>query len=96
MTNAQIILQEQVTRGIKETLHTYAKWKSLGYQVKRGEKAMICTGLWKMQNSKAFHRDEEDSEADGEVSFSKMHLCKAYLFGEHQVEKIETEEKENV
>ena len=37
MTNAQIILLVQATNNINEELHTFAKWKSLGYKVKKGE-----------------------------------------------------------
>ena len=46
MTNAEIILMEQATRGITEELHTFSRWKSLGFKVKAGEHG-IETRLWK-------------------------------------------------
>ena len=75
MTNREIIISEMVVNNITETLHTYAKWLSLGYRVKRGEHALVTTCLWKpVYNKKT---DE-----------TKLRLCKAFLFGESQVEKV--------
>ena len=37
MSNNEIIMSEKILKGINEDLHTYQKWQSLGYQVKKGE-----------------------------------------------------------
>ena len=42
MTNLAILEQECRNRGITEVVHTFAKWKSLGYKVK---KRRTCTVL---------------------------------------------------
>lgn len=90
MTNLEILHAECLTRGIDEEVHTFSKWKQLGYKVKKGEKALFETKLWKMSNKKA--EPEEVSEGDGQegtVCMGRMYLAKSYLFGEHQVEKME-------
>lgn len=81
MTNAEIIASECVLRGITEEVHTFAKWKQLGYKVKSGEHALFSTMLWKMSNKRKKVESEEE-EVTGH-----MYMCKSFLFGESQVEK---------
>lgn len=45
---------------IPEAIHTYAKWKELGYQVRRGEKSEIKIQVWKYRGKT--HTDEESGE----------------------------------
>lgn len=58
MKNIEIIsMNEQVLfeNGIMEKdeqIHTYAGWKQLGFQAKRGEKAITQFPIWKMVTSK--------------------------------------------
>jgi hypothetical protein len=82
MTNLQILQEECATRGITEEVHTFAKWKSLGYKVKQGEKALFNTMLWK-HSTKVVKNDEDEEEKK-----TSMYMTKAFLFGRHQVEKI--------
>lgn len=82
MTNREIIDSEKVKIGIPldEELHTYAIWKSLGYQVQKGQKAIVSTKLWKnvdVTNKKTGKKEQ------------KMILCNASLFSYEQVKKIE-------
>lgn len=86
MTNAQIIFEECKLHNITEEVHTFAKWKSLGFKVKAGEHAILTTSLWKMSNKK----QDVDNEESGEevIQNSRMYLCKSFLFGKHQVEEI--------
>lgn len=88
MTNAQIIYNEMVKNKIdlNLVLHTYARWKQLGYVVKRGEKAILCAYLWKMTKNKKETEKDEDEEHRG------MYLCKSYLFSNKQVEQIMAKE----
>lgn len=45
-----------------EEIHTYAAWKSLGYQVQRGQKAISKISIWKHTTTKAKDESEEDRE----------------------------------
>lgn len=67
-----------------QPLHTYAKWKSLGYQVKKGEKAIAKFSIWKYTHKKP--KDEEEVQQQGRgYCFMKM----SAFFTDTQVEKIE-------
>ena len=69
MTNVQIIAGEQVRllsegilrvmdNGEIQPIHTYATWKSMGYQVKKGEKAVAKFPIWKFVSAKKKEEDE--------------------------------------
>ena len=85
MTNAEIVALEWallVGNGVissDEEIHTFQKWKSLGYSVKRGEKACASFMVWK-------HTVKKDKES-GEES-AAMFMKKAHFFSTSQVEKI--------
>lgn len=64
---------------IPEEIHTYAKWKQMGYQVQKGQKAITQVVIWKHTT-----RENEDGEDE-----SKMFMKKASFFKQSQVEKIE-------
>ena len=81
MTNLQIIEQECMERGIdfdNTILLTYAEWGFRGYQVKKGEHAVITTQLWKPLNIKDKKTGEESKQ---------MRLVKAFLFDQTQVQR---------
>ena len=63
-----------------EEIHTYAAWKSMGYQVKKGEKAIAKFTIWKQTVKKAKTEDEQDE--------TKMFLANAAFFKSTQVEAI--------
>lgn len=91
MTNAQIITNAAVQNGIftaeeakaimnegrRLPIHTYREWKRMGYQVKKGEHAVLKVLLWKYSEKK----DEEGED--------KMYRQTAYLFTAEQVEKVQ-------
>jgi hypothetical protein len=54
MTNEEIIQNEKKVLGMGEfePLHTFQKWKELGFKVKKGEHAVTCTKLWKPKAKK--------------------------------------------
>ena len=67
-----------------EEIHTYGHWKTLGYQVKKGEKAIAEIMIWKYsQRGKAKETEESESGESGGKCFMK----KAYFFTAAQVEK---------
>ena len=90
-TNQEIIFNEVLMRGITEDVHTYAKWKSLGYQVKKGEKALFQTMLWKKKTKKSKKDDTENIENEDDKEKKNNNyffLAKSSMFGRSQVELI--------
>lgn len=76
MCNAEIIHTAQILAGITEECHTYAKWKAMGYQVRRGSKALFSTMIWKYTNRKNDETGDEEHH---------MFMKKAHFFGRSQV-----------
>jgi hypothetical protein len=64
-----------------EAIHTYAAWKQLGYQVKKGEKAKASFTIWKYVKPKKKDESQEEPE-------SRMFMTKASFFTIEQTEKI--------
>ena len=46
-----------------EQIHTYAGWKALNRQVKKGEKSIASFMIWKYTTKKPKEKDEEPQEA---------------------------------
>lgn len=87
MTNREIIEEIIDFPGANlkvEDLKTYAVWKSLGYQVRKGEKALIQADLWVPYKKSG--KEESNLEADEKSGFIKK---KSSLFHITQVDKIE-------
>lgn len=76
MCNVEIIHTAQILAGISEECHTYAKWQAMGYQVKRGSKALFSTMIWK-------HTSRKNDETGDEEQ--RMFMKKAHFFGRSQV-----------
>ena len=73
-----------------EPIHTYASWKQLGRQVKKGEKSKAQFPIWKYTNKK---EDMEVTYIDGtkgveEVDNSKMFMKLSFFFTLEQTEPI--------
>ena len=79
MCNAETIATTCALKGIVEEVHTYDRWKKMGYQVRRGSKALFSCMIWKYVH--AVDVDSEDETA-------KMFMRKASFFGFSQVEPI--------
>ena len=73
--------EEEVEVAEPEPIHTYQKWKELGYQVQKGEKAIAQFTIWKHVTKKAKNEGEEDEQ--------KMFMKKASWFKFSQVAPIE-------
>lgn len=86
MTNAQIITENKIILAMNgaiqpgEEIHTFARWKSLGYSVKKGEKAIAKFPIWKMGTKK-----DEDGE---EKETGRMFLKNSAFFSTRQVEPL--------
>lgn len=68
---------------IPEPIHTYAKWKELGYQVRKGEKSEIKIQVWKYRGK--IQHDEESGE---DVETGKCFMKVASFFTRAQVDAI--------
>ena len=107
MTNQEIIYREAIAHnimtqeaaeaaiksGLEIPLHTYAAWKSRGYQVRKGEKATIKTSLWKRSKGKKKAQQEsteaaEQDSAENPEASGHFFLATAFLFTAAQVEEI--------
>lgn len=64
-----------------EAIHTYSHWQELGYQVRKGEKAVANFPIWKF-TIKAKGLTEEDAQANG-YCFMK----KSFWFSASQVDR---------
>lgn len=73
---------------VPEQIHTYARWKSLGYQVKKGEKAVVQFPIWKYISRKA---EKEAKEMTEEQAAAKgyCYMKTASFFTVNQVERKE-------
>lgn len=74
---------------IPEEIHTYAAWKQLGFQVKKGSKAVASFTIWKYaEKTVKDENGEVMTDEFGEVKTSSMFTKKASFFTADQVEKI--------
>ena len=76
MTNAEIIATECSLRGITEEVHTFQRWKAKGFMVKKGEKAVFKTTIWK-----AVPKKDEENEV-------KMFMKSSAFFMASQVQPL--------
>lgn len=98
MTNLTIITAAAIQAGIfteaeadaiiktghRLPLHTFAEWKRMGYNVKKGEKARMKCDIWRKSNKKEENADGEEVEND------RFYKKVAHFFTFDQVEKIAT------
>lgn len=106
MTNEQIISNAAQAHGFTVAqlqqlsqafgslpFHTFAYWRSIGYHVRKGEKAIFSAELWKWTSKPARNAAEDDPDAppapEGETGHFYRKL--SYLFSASQVEKDEPE-----
>lgn len=70
-----------------EPLHTFARWKENGRQVKKGEHATAAFYIWKQ--GKASKKAQEEAYKNGETATeAKMFMKKAFFFTIDQTEPI--------
>lgn len=71
-----------------EPIHTYRAWKELGYQVRKGEKAIAQFVIWKHTGSKKDSVQMEDGSSVEFVDKGKMFMKKASFFKRSQVDAV--------
>ena len=79
MNNVQIIEKAAKNANITEPINTYAHWRELGYQVKKGSKCLIKIPIWKC----VVKKNKETGENE-----QSMFMKTAAFFGASQVEPI--------
>lgn len=62
-----------------ETIHTFAAWKSLGYHVQKGQKAIAKFPIWKHKNAGKKKNKKTGEEEDTE---EMLFLTDAFFFSE--------------
>ncbi len=104
MTNEQMIQKTAVALGLfteeqvatfaaagrRLPLHTYAEWKALGYQVKRGEHAALKMQLWKPRRVKKDEKADRLTAPESDDTDGTFFLATSHLFLSSQVERIQT------
>lgn len=78
---------EKVQMPMPEEIHTYAKWKALGFQVRKGEKAIAQIPVWKPAKGKKKTEEADDEKVKVEKK-PYMFLKTASFFSSTQVEPI--------
>lgn len=81
MTNAEIIANTMKLLGITEEAHTFARWKQMGYIVRKGEHAAFKATIWKAKERKVKVEDEEKTDLS-------MFMKTAHFFTRSQVEAM--------
>lgn len=85
MTNLAIIAEQEVLlihegkMQPDEEIHTFQRWKALGYSVKKGEHAVAKFPIWKMGTKKT---------EDGEETTGRMFMKNSAFFSTRQVEPL--------
>ena len=72
---------------LPEEIHTYEKWKSLGYQVRKGEKSTIKFDVWYFQKPKKKAPDAETSKNEQTRNSGKCWMRLTSFFTIDQVDK---------
>ena len=75
-----------------QPIHTYNAWKSLGYQVKKGEKCVAKFPIWKYSTKKRKNEDTGENEEVVDALHGHCFMKVSAFFTNEQVEKIEEAE----
>lgn len=81
MTNAEIIANTMKLNGITEESHTFARWKQMGYIVRKGEHAAFKATIWKARERKVEIEGKEETDLS-------MFMKTAHFFTRSQVEQM--------
>lgn len=87
----KVELEDGTEATIKEIqpIHTYNAWKSLGYQVKKGEKAVAKFAIWKYSSKKKKNEESGETEEVVDAMHGYCFMKMSAFFTNEQVEKIE-------
>ena len=71
-----------------EPIHTYRAWKEMGYQVRKGEKAVAQFTIWKHTGGKTEEMPMQDGTTAEAHDRGRMFMKKSSFFKASQVDKI--------
>jgi hypothetical protein len=80
---------EKVTVPEPEPLHTFAMWKQLGRQVKKGQHAKAAFMIWKQGKASKAAREEAEKNGEAEPA-GRMFQKKAFFFTLDQTEPLKS------
>lgn len=72
---------------VPEPIHTYQAWKTLGYQVRKGEKAIAKFMIWKYTEKKGKEDNADLGLKEGDTIKSNMFMKMSAFFKMSQVER---------
>lgn len=75
----------KTTLELPEAIHTYAAWKQIGRQVKRGEKCKARFYIWKQGKGKTVIDEESGEEIE---QSGRMFMKEAFFFTFEQTEPV--------
>lgn len=70
-----------------QEMHTFQAWKSLGFMVKKGEKAITKLSIWKYTEKAKKEEDKTGNPLEDE-KITNMFMKTAAFFSQAQVEEI--------
>lgn len=73
---------------IPEEIHTYERWKKMGYQVQKGEKSNIKFMVW-YYNNRGKNQDVEDEAENNNKKYGKCYMRMTSFFTADQVKPRE-------
>lgn len=91
MTNAQIIENAKALNGIEEECHTFARWKQMGYKVRKGEHAAFKATIWKCNPKREIVEGVDPKTGEkvqDEATVNRMFMKTAHFFKRSQVEAV--------
>lgn len=85
-----VFSDEKGTRVIEvpEEIHTFKKWKSLGYIVKKGEHSVARFPIWQKSKKKERRKPEDQEEGERLEKGEFYYMKTAFFFTADQVEPI--------
>lgn len=84
-TGQFLTLENGQKQEIPEPIHTYKRWQALGFQVRKGEKAIAQFHIWKCSEKKAAEAEAKEEDQD---TIKRMFMKKSSFFTLSQVELI--------
>ena len=73
---------------VPEEIHTFNKWKSLGYIVKKGEHSIARFPIWQKRKKKERRKPEQEEDGERMENGVSYYMKTAFFFTADQVEPL--------
>lgn len=91
-TGEKIVIKDQDGKNkeldVPEEIHTFQHWKSLGYQVSKGQKSIAKFPIWKHSGRKPVTMVDTEGNEQEVPDRGRMFMKTAAFFSRSQVEEI--------